>query len=235
MIICHKYRFIFFKTRKTAGTSLEIALSRFCDENDTITPLPAEDGCYLNSLGHPGAQNFVLPLHQYSFRALFRLLIRGRRAKYHPHSESLYVREYLPDNIWSNYYKFCFDRNPWDKVISMYWWRTRSAYWLRKNAVLPASLSEFITSADTLTLSNWSIYADNNKCIVDHVGKYENLAEELIMIQKHLNLPDPIKLPVSKTATRQDARRYTEVLSAEDRATIQQACHREIKLLGYSY
>ena len=43
MILSHKYKFIFLKTRKTAGTSLEIALSRFCEEGDINTRIPQED------------------------------------------------------------------------------------------------------------------------------------------------------------------------------------------------
>jgi hypothetical protein len=39
MIVSHKYKFIFLKTKKTAGTSIEISLSRYCDEDDIITPL----------------------------------------------------------------------------------------------------------------------------------------------------------------------------------------------------
>jgi hypothetical protein len=39
MIINHRYKFIFLKTRKTAGTSIESALSQFCDSNDIITPI----------------------------------------------------------------------------------------------------------------------------------------------------------------------------------------------------
>ena len=39
MIISHKYKYIFFKTSKTAGTSIEISLSRFCGKDDVITPI----------------------------------------------------------------------------------------------------------------------------------------------------------------------------------------------------
>jgi hypothetical protein len=30
MIVSHRYRYIFIKTKKTTGTSIEIALSRHC-------------------------------------------------------------------------------------------------------------------------------------------------------------------------------------------------------------
>lgn len=42
MIISHKYKFIFLKTKKTAGTSFEIALSRYLGEDDVVTPISPE-------------------------------------------------------------------------------------------------------------------------------------------------------------------------------------------------
>jgi len=39
MIILHIHKFIFIKTRKTAGTSIEIFLSQFCGKDDILTPI----------------------------------------------------------------------------------------------------------------------------------------------------------------------------------------------------
>ena len=43
MIISHKHKFIFIKTFKVSGTSMEIALSRYIGNEDILTPLNLED------------------------------------------------------------------------------------------------------------------------------------------------------------------------------------------------
>src|SRR5207245_10127827 len=39
MIISNKYKFIFIKTTKTAGTSIEVFLSKQCGPMDILTPI----------------------------------------------------------------------------------------------------------------------------------------------------------------------------------------------------
>jgi len=43
MILSKINNFLFLKTRKTAGTSIEIFLSRYCDDKDIITPITPID------------------------------------------------------------------------------------------------------------------------------------------------------------------------------------------------
>ena len=43
MIVSHAHKFIFIKTKKTAGTSLEIALSKYCGAEDVLAPLVDHD------------------------------------------------------------------------------------------------------------------------------------------------------------------------------------------------
>jgi len=56
MIVSHKYKYIFLKTNKTAGTSVEIALSSYCGDEDIIAGIAKED------------ERLVLPRAKSSFR-----------------------------------------------------------------------------------------------------------------------------------------------------------------------
>jgi hypothetical protein len=60
VIISHTHRFIFIKTRKTAGTSIEISLSRYCGESDILTPITLADEPLRGVLGL-AAQNYLCP------------------------------------------------------------------------------------------------------------------------------------------------------------------------------
>ena len=121
MIISHKYKFIFLKTSKTAGTSLEIALSKFCNSNDIITPISEEDESLRKDLGYTSPQNYKFDLSEYNLSDYFNLLVKFRKRRkkeFYNHITSKEVKHLVDNNCWNNYYKFCFERNPWDKVVS---------------------------------------------------------------------------------------------------------------------
>ena len=58
MIICNPLKIIFVKTKKTAGTSFEIALSKFCESDCVITPITPNEEALRKSLGFRTAQNY---------------------------------------------------------------------------------------------------------------------------------------------------------------------------------
>jgi hypothetical protein len=58
MILSHTHRFIAFKTRKTAGTSFEIALSKHMLAQDIVTPIAPADENIRKTLGYTGPQNY---------------------------------------------------------------------------------------------------------------------------------------------------------------------------------
>ena len=57
MILCRDLNIIFIKTKKVGGTSFEIALSKYCDEGDILTPITPYDEITRAKLGYQGPTN----------------------------------------------------------------------------------------------------------------------------------------------------------------------------------
>ena len=58
MLVLHDLKLIFVKTKKTGGTSLEMALSKCATAACIVTPLTEEDDKIKSQLGLPGSQNW---------------------------------------------------------------------------------------------------------------------------------------------------------------------------------
>jgi len=93
MIISHKYKFIFIKTRKTAGSSISNVLRKYLGPNDIA------DGDWVDGLE---------PLN----------VTYDRNSK-DGHQTSLWIKKNFPKEF-DTYYKFTVERNPWQKVPSGY-------------------------------------------------------------------------------------------------------------------
>ncbi len=75
MIVSHALGLIFVKTRKTAGTSAEIALSRRTGRRDVITRISPTDEELRRREGGAGPQNALVPRSR-AFRLATRGLVR---------------------------------------------------------------------------------------------------------------------------------------------------------------
>ena len=230
MIICHQHRFIFLKTSKTAGTSIEIALSKFCGDGDIITPISKPDEMIRRDLGYPGPQNYAAPFWEYNVKDLFRLIVKNRKKKrYYNHIPAERVRQSIPAEIWDTYYKFCFVRNPWDRLVSYY-------YWFHKGKDRP-TFSEYIKSEVPLTLikRGYEIYTIDDEVVVDGVYRYEDLEAAIEDLSVRLNLPSVPVLPNAKSSHRTDKRHYREVYTEEEREKVAKLFAKEIQLFQYSF
>jgi hypothetical protein len=207
MIVCHRHRFIFVTTRKTYGTPIETALSAFCSDGDLVTA------------------NAPIALTQYRPVDWLRLIARGERARLDKHLGAREIRALVGDPIWHSYFKFCVERDPWDKAVALYDQRTHSLQ-------PPPSIFDFLTQARPESLSNFSLYSIDGALAVDRVIRFEHLDAELEAVGQLLNLPEPLALP---TRERPAACHYSAVIGPKERKLIDTACAREIELLGYSF
>lgn len=225
MILSHKHRFIFIKNKKTAGSSIEIALSKYCGEDDVITPLTPEDDRKRQDLGYRGAQNYYVPFSRYSGSDWLKLLSKRKRVRFRNHTPGSYIMTHVDEDVWRSYFKFCFERNPWDKAVSWYFW---------KNPKEPRpSLSEFIQSGKANNIRGFENYAVDSEIVVDRVFLYEELEQSMEEIAERLRLPEVPVLPHAKGDTRTDRRSYREILTPADIEKIGRVYAREIACFGY--
>src|SRR4051794_10259239 len=182
MIVSHKCRFIFVKTLKTAGTSLEVFLSQHCGPDDVVTPI----------LPH------VEPHRPRNHDGFFN------------HMPAAVIRERVGPKVWETYFKFCVERNPWDKTLS---------YYHMMNARQGGGLTfDHFLRQDDLPINHpkYTEPADPGRVIVDRVLSYERLADELGGVFDRLGIPFDGSLGVrAKSEYRTDRRPYREVYTPE--------------------
>ncbi len=229
MIISHKHKFIFLKTNKTAGTSIEIALSKFCGANDIITPITPEDEEVREKLGYTAPQNYFLPLSSYGFSDIAKWAIKGKKKQFYNHITAQEIKALVDEDVWNTYYKFCIERNPWDRCISQYYWKYRAGS--------KSTISEFVNSNEPLVLKKkgYDLYTINGNLAVDKVCKFENLADELKEVCNKVGITEKLELPKAKSKFRKDKRHYKDVLSDADRDRVASLFRDEINLMGYEW
>ncbi|NQX76877.1 sulfotransferase family 2 domain-containing protein [Gilvibacter sp.] len=182
MIISHKHKFIFIKTRKTAGTALEIALSAICGPNDVITPLSGTDEDLRFELSGKRAQNCQLPLSSLGLEEFLRWLKHGKRPRHVNHQSALLTRDRVGKKCWEDYFTFTVERDPLDKVVSHYQWLK-----MQKQCKSP---EEYHQKKFYKKIQASALYADRNgEILVDSVYIQCQLEKVTSSLAKKLNLP----------------------------------------------
>lgn len=184
MIISEKKNFIFIHIFKTAGTSITRYLMPYSSIKNKIA--------YGNWLSRKIFAQFV------------RIKKDGGKffTGYSKHSTALQVKMEMGD-AYDYYYKFCFVRNPYDRVISAYYYHKQNR-WSRfhdltnKDNIL--SFLEVYLQTNPLRQVDY-VLDDKLYLIVDFIGRYENLSHDIKFIANKLdinNKADVEKLNVSK-------------------------------------
>jgi hypothetical protein len=240
VIVSHEYGFIFVKTAKTAGTSVELLLSSVGGAADIVTPfaIPEE--------GHEprNYRGFFNPLPELIMKRRQRMgaraygqTFRNFRAKqrYYHHMPAWLIRDRLPRE-WGEYYTFCVERNPWDKVISGWAWLRASRGWdLSMDGYIELLRQHVARNLPPSGLwpYNLPLYAatDGRSTLVDEVLEFERLGPSLNAICHRLGIPaDVTLLPQAKLRPSG----VRQVLTLEQVLAVEDIFRAEIALHGYA-
>ena len=222
MILSYKNKFVFLKNRKVGGSSVEIALSSICGENDIITPLTIKDELLRMKMFNVHCQNYSFDKHEERVYVnnLKKLLIgcdENEKRKLFPEAkappkDSIKYHEHMRlcevinrSNININDFIFIhICRNPYEQIVShaewmlMYYNQWTSPGYTNQDIKnnLDKSLGKCIWQVkDNIAIVKYD-YAVNM-----HILRYESLQKDFDALLSRLGFPG-ISLPHAKKSQR---------------------------------
>ena len=165
MIISHKLQVIYIKLKKVAGTSFEVALSRYCGGDDILTPPEAKTSSNkkLIRLGYTGARNYQ------AFNIKKRIAHLGAKE----------IKPIIPAKVFADYLKIATIRSPYQKAISWYFWKKRGSHATTVGEDFESFVASECLHHKDNPLMDYDLIHINGQAMVDFVLRYEHLAEDI--------------------------------------------------------
>jgi hypothetical protein len=223
MIISNSKKFIFVKPPKCAGTSIENSFLMTANQKDiysTITHTHDFEEKHLNL-------NYLLRNDYVFLKNNFMLKIQEHASleniKFF--CDVLYQNKLCDD--FFNFDKISIIRNPWDRIISHYYWDIFIFNY--KNT----TLNDFLNKAD-FKLNCWNYYTLNNKFNIDTLIIYEDLENNF---NKKITSKYNVKLHELKfkSFTRKNKEPYWKMFNEKTAETVYNYCKLEIDFFGYEF
>ena len=241
MIISHSRKFIFVKTYKTAGSSLEIALSKYCARGDVLTPLDGDEERQRRKLSGLGAQNYGKRARRYRTEDVARLL-RTRKPveRFNEHSAAWQIRRMIGAEIWERYFNFTIVRNPYDRCLSRFYY-SRKVYEDRgrEKAWDLEDIDQYLRYNPWFINENWAMYTRADEVLVDFFVRYEHLEADLAEVSARASASSATSTRTcsaisAKRGLRPKAARPSARLTAAGRQMVGLLCAPEIAMFGYT-
>lgn len=147
----------------------------------------------------------------------------GKKIIWVSHKSAKLIKKDLGNDIFDKYIKFCVIRNPYDKMVSKYFWEN--------------SKKNFKDFAKHNHANNIKIYSIDDNSICDYYIRYENLEEDVIKLCKKLGIEDYDinDLPKHKSIQRKDKSHYSTFYDEETRQIVYKNHIKEFELFGYKF
>jgi hypothetical protein len=239
-IVSDEYRFVYFAIPKVASSSILSSLLPFFDYFDanekTIKGL-AKESVLIDHKGQPIAGPHT-GAHKLFSRSPFQinkqLLLDGMH------------------NVYDDYFKFTFVRNPWDRLLSCYMSkvvpeRFAGSFKSYSNVAFRDDMSfqEFAEAVCLIPDEVANIHfcsqhvfvcsrGSGNNVLADFVGRFENLEEDFEFVTKRIGIN--AQLPhVADTSSTRGSRSYRDFYDEKLARMVGERYRKDIKIFGYSF
>lgn len=160
----------------------------------------------------------------------------------HATAKELLETELIPEDIWNDYFKFTFVRNPWDRAYSDYLWimNDRKVYGSFKDYIeKTGDFAESLRNKNDKTyrgdhpMPQTDFYSVEGKFKMDFIGRFETLSEDMILLNKKINVKHLFNSHEKKNENKLS--HYSLFYTRSKKALIDKYYARDIEQLDYTF
>ena len=218
VLVSHKYRFIYIKNEKVAGSSVESFFGKYCVG-------PTFNYTYVDDIPGVNSKFGILGTRKDNKNdwKIKRWFDNG-------HVRANIIRNKIGFNTFNSYIKFCVVRNPYDKMVSLYFYNKS-----RKKIPSNMTFKQFVKSGKNC--NNFKYHSFRNVSTCKYFIRYETLKEDIKKMCKILKIKnyDINNLPSHKSDTNRDSRNYRKYYDNETKDIVHNGHKKEFDLFGYKF
>lgn len=191
------------------------------------------------------------------------IIVQHRSHGLNKHEGSEGIREFAGEDVWNSYFKFTFERNPWDKMVSLYCMQIDPDHWRRRDvgaftrlrdrlrrrrmAQNPPSFRQWLLRKHRGLLHSGlptylgKLYFTEGPLAADHFGRFEKLQEdfrtiaERIGVEADLGGGDRRQRRKADPDFDPDTPAYRKYYDEELQEIVRQAYEKEIAFFNYEF
>ena len=157
---------------------------------------------------------------------------------FHMHAKAYEIKRKLGSSIFDSYYKFTFVRNPFDFLVSLYFYILQDKNHRDHRSVINMSFLEFL---------KWQIAnkpprqldfvrePHSAEILVDYIGRFETLEKDLSTIQKELGLEIRSDIKHKNPSLKRKSKDYKGYYNEEGRDLVEKYFQADIDYFGYDF
>ena len=156
----------------------------------------------------------------------------------HASIEALIEHGVVKTDFFESAFKFCFVRNPWDRLVSLFFYRGLDKKYesfkqfcldFKDQKIEPVGLFNSKLNSQFNDQASW-IVGGNGRLLVDFIGRYERLSDDFSKVCKILGIRK--KLPHRNKTDHDHYRKYYD---PETLDIVKRKYKRDIDLFGYDF
>ncbi len=223
MLISHRKKFVFVHIYKTAGTSITNIFLPYARLRDRLV--------------------FDFWFSQKVISVIIRIMKwhdHGQKqfTGVHKHAPAIDILRFLGEKKYNSYFSFIFVRNPYDLMVSLYFYIIQSKVHVDHKTVSEMTFPEFakwhISKKPRLQL-DFASNPETGAIIVNHIGRFETMNSDIEFVSSKLQLRKNRSLEHKNPSINRKSKDYRDYYDENTKKLIFSYFRKDIEGLGYHF